>query len=465
MSINEIKTVVNIPWANQEYGRPSNQVDELEAYSQIPLIFRAINLRCDSLTRVPVYVYDEQSEIIEEGYQWEEMYPLRDLLWLSEVALLLRGQAFNLILKRRLATDQEFQKGLQWINPFSITADEEKDGTYRYYQLVNGRKFPADNYWHAEDFLPMRLFNPMDDLGFGISPTYTALGNAKIFKSIDVFLGNYFGSGALPVTLLSFPKGASKDEALAAETWFKKQLKAMRRATERVLGISGELKVDKLTADLNTFDFDKIDDHAINNVSWAFSIPKTILTSDSANRATAETEYRSYLDYTILPRCKFYEKAINPYLVQFDQRIEFAPQEMTEMQEDEAKRSVSLKTLVDSGVPLDAALDILGYDLSKEAQASIDKKINPDATTTVGNASNDTRQPIQGQDPNQPNPEQIKAELDKWLRKSISHLKAKGSADVEFESDKIPAELKSVVRGKLGACKTEDEVRIAFKGG
>jgi hypothetical protein len=44
-------------------------------------------------------------------------------------------------------------------------------------------------------------------------------------------------------------------------------------------------------------------------------------------------------------------------------RLQFKPDSLSIMQEDEEQRANSLKTLVDAGMSLEMALDILGYDL------------------------------------------------------------------------------------------------------
>src|SRR5512146_982008 len=98
----ELKTgvILDIPWAHDaDYegrGGISHIDNEADAYTKVPLIFRAIRLRCNSLVRVRCYVYSGET-LIESGYEFEEQLPLHDLLWLSEAAILLKG--FSPVLK------------------------------------------------------------------------------------------------------------------------------------------------------------------------------------------------------------------------------------------------------------------------------------------------------------------------------------------------------------------------------
>lgn len=382
-SMQELKTIVTVPWAANEnsWKNNANRVsDEAAAYSRVPLIFRAIRLRTSALSRVPVYVYQGTSEEPIDSYAFEDSLPLAKLLVLSELSLLLKGAAFNLKLSNSFSQSlpSGFVRGLQWLNPFTIQYQQQQSKLYFWQQLPGGERYPKDKqFWTVEDFFYLREFNPLDDLGWGISPTSVALNDGAILSSVTAFLANFFTGDALPVTLVTLAKDTLDPERERVQNWFLKKLRGLRDKAYRVLAITGDIKIEKLNDELKTMDFAGVDQHAIADIAWAFDIPKTLLTSDSANFATASSEYRTFLEYTIIPRATYYETEINNLLelAGTDQHIEFAPQEMTELQEDEAIRAGSLRALTDAGVPLDAALDILGYDISEKAQASIDKKL------------------------------------------------------------------------------------------
>jgi phage portal protein BeeE len=482
------KLEFRVPWAGKEYATSmplTGANAEGEAFKRVPLIFRAITLRCDSLCRVPVYVYGKGDEIISETdggdkffFEEYDLTPLHkatlyNLLWLSEAAYLLKGIAYILKLKNAY----QMGKGIQWLNPFTVVAEQVNTNgviSLRFYQQVQGGgRFPRTGYWTLDDFLYMRSFNPLDDLGAGISPAQVALGDSQILQSVTSFLGNFFSADALPVTMITMPSGTDSGERERVEGWFKSRLLGMRKSAARVLGVSADIKIDKLTSELKTFSFDMVDTHAVQGVSDAFGMPQSLLRSQSgANRAISDNERESYLNDTIIPRCKFYERALNPFLEEYGQRIEFAPEELPEMQVDETTRATSLKALVDSGVPLKAGMDILGYDLSDEAQAEIDaaekkkeeranrvpelaqqigadgKPIAPSPTPAGGNGK-----------PAQPPLEQIvkatlqeaklEGEIGNWLGKAQKSVKAGKSPVVEFESEVIPDELKAKVSAAL----------------
>lgn len=371
-----IKSIMTVPWADNEmsWKGGAGKIASVDAAYKVPIIFHAVDLRVKALARIPVKVYRGETEI--ENWEFEDSLPLSTFLQSTELAMLLKGFSCTLKLSNKFAIN----KGLQWLNPFSVFSQYQNGRLYFYQQMPTGERFPQNQqFWTVEDFLYAREFNPNDDLGAGISSTEVALNDAQTSASMSKFLADFFTADALPITLVTMAAGTQADEAKRVESWFKKKLRGLRDAASRVLGITGDVKIEKLTSELKSFDFDKLDDHVATQVAHAFAIPKTVLTSQDQNFATATAEYRKFLELTVIPRCKYYQAIVNEYLIEFGQRIEFDPEELPEFQEDEASRAASLKSLVDSGVPLEAALEILGYDLSDEAQAILDKKLAEDA--------------------------------------------------------------------------------------
>jgi hypothetical protein len=298
----------------------------------------------------------------------------------------------------------------------------------------------------------------MSDI-LGVSAADVALVDSQIIGNISNFLSEFFGSDALPTTLVMAPSGVDQSEIDKLESWFKKKMRQVKGVAERVIGLKGEIKIETLTPELKTFEFDKLDSHAVQGVSDAFEIPQSLLRSQSgANRAISDNDRRSFVNDTIVPRCKYYERMLNPVLEEENQRIEFAPEEMSEMQADEADRSEALKNLVDSGVPLDAALDILGYDLSADAQKILKKYL----TEKEARRNAIPIQPTPIVEPI-PNSTLTKSDLDRWMRKALSKFRSDGSAKAEFESDALPVYLKAGISALLETARSEEQVKNIFR--
>jgi hypothetical protein len=476
--MNKYELKMNVPWANTEYSNllGAKLEGEADAYQRVPLIYRAVKLRCNTLSRVPLYVYDEQDNELD-AYQFQESLPLSDLIWKAEASMLLRGASIVLKLKNVW----EVKKGLQWINPFTVQT-QYTNGEMLFWQVLpTGERYPKNkDFWTVDDFLYFREFNPLDDLGFGTSATAVALGNSEISSGVTSFLSKFFGADAVPITMVGMPSGTQPAEIARVEGWFKQKIAALRgNKSQRVLGVSGEVKIERLTNDMETYDFGTVDTHALQGISDAFDIPQSILRSDSgANRSISDNDMASFLNNTIIPRCKYFESVINPFLADFGQRIEFAPSEMAEMQVDESDRAGSLKSLVDAGIPLLAALDMLGYDLSEDAEKMIEEgqKKKEEMANRIANAPKVPAPVAPGQpkpgeeDPNAetPDPEEepdepVKAELGKWYRKAQKAYDKKGTALVDFESDIIPSEVKDKVNAMLSGKSFMDSLKIGAR--
>jgi HK97 family phage portal protein len=457
-------TLIN-PWGKLEnalknlgdYSTGRVARDTPSGYSQVPLLYRAVRLRCNMLTRVPVYIY-KGTKLLPE-YEYEKILSLHDLLWKTEASILLKGNGY--ILKNN--NDWGYNKGIQWLNPFTVHS-KWVDGELLLWQEVDGARYPKVGFWTLDDFIWFYEFNPRSDF-IGLAAAQVALTNAQISGNVTQFLADFFGSDAIPITMVIAPSGTEQSEVDKLEGWFKKKLSQAKASAQRVLGLRGEVRVETLTKELKSYDFEKIDTHIVESVSDAFEIPQSLLRSGSgANKAISDNERESFINDTIIPRCKYYESVLNPFLEEFEQRIEFAPQEMPELQEDEVERSDALSKLISAGIPLDAALDILGYDLSKEAKASIDEAIKLKKEKQEKQDLIAENRPEVPQLPlGKPDIQQIKSEADKWLRKALSKIKLENNAKVEFVSDILPVEMKIGIDNLLGSARSEEHVRNIFK--
>ena len=198
---------------------------------------------------------------------------------------------------------------------------------------------------------------------------------------------------------------------------------------------------------------------AQENIAVAFGIPFSILFSNAANYATSQQDWSNFYQTTIEPECNFIASVLNQQLFEpLGFHINFLPETLDIYQEDENARAGSLKSLVDSGVPLLMAMDLLGFELTDEQRAELEaEEAEPEPTPPQ-------LLPFTGQTPvEQPEAEdELQEELAKWQRKSLNALKRGKSADVEFESDLIPPTLCGAIHRALKAAQDIDSIKIIF---
>jgi hypothetical protein len=268
------------------------------------------------------------------------------------------------------------------------------------------------------------------------------------------FASTFFENGAMPVVVMGLPANTQGPERERVENFFKKSIQGIRNAF-RVLAVTGEIKPTVISPPLSELALTEVSAAAIMNIAWAFDIPKTILTADSANYATAETEYRIFTEQTIVPRCRFMESALNPFLAEHDVRIEFAPDELNEMQEDEGSRASAWKTYVDGGMSPELAAEILGVDIPENYKGERWKKPQPVPAPLVAAQ----------QEPKKPDAvDKADDEMKRWEKKSLKRLKEGKSPQVEFESDHLSDALKSVTYNALSLAHTESDIKAIFNG-
>ena len=118
LNINGMKAALVVPWATLdalEFGSKNKIGNECDAYSQVPIIYRAVRLRSNALVSVPLKVLGANGTELE-SYPFEKQLPLKDLIWKIETSLLLAGAAYVL----ELANEAGLKAGLQVINPFTM---------------------------------------------------------------------------------------------------------------------------------------------------------------------------------------------------------------------------------------------------------------------------------------------------------------------------------------------------------
>jgi hypothetical protein len=89
----QVKAITQIPgWA--ERLQSSDKLTGTGAsYAKVPLVFRALNLRCNALVEMPWHLYKVTGRELKK-VDWPFETQFDDLLWRSEASLLLAGAGF-----------------------------------------------------------------------------------------------------------------------------------------------------------------------------------------------------------------------------------------------------------------------------------------------------------------------------------------------------------------------------------
>lgn len=438
-----------------------------EVYARIPLFHRAFNLRCNGIKRIPFYFTESGSD---EKADWifEDSIHFKDWLYFSEASILLRGASFTLILHDK---DGKPTGDLQKLNPFTMNVVRIPDPQDRtrlitaFWQTTPQGRFPKTDYWYEDEMLYMRCYNPSDDIGPGISAGAVSLQSAQLKGYFKTFATNFFENGAMPTVVLGLPENTDPEEAKKVEGWFAQRMQGLRNAW-KIKTVTGEIKPVILTPELRNLALRELRDDAMQDISSAFDIPKSLLESNAANYATAQSDYKQFATYTLSGRADEYVYFLNDNLRKFGQEVRSDIQELPEMQEDEANRSLAFKNYVESGLKPQLAAKILGIDIPEEYKEEFYNVSKPAATIEPETINLPRAQTIESpgtlpaEEQNKTKVALIREDLSKWMRKSLKQFDETKNADVEFESDFISDEMSSYIH--LGLKKIDNATSIKY---
>lgn len=444
------KVLTAIPeWALHLDGEGGNSLTgEADAYRYVPLVYRALNIRCSALVGIPFRLMKGEEEV-----EWDDTFttPLRTLLKWTEASLLLTGSAYWLAIdkgNRRL--------GAQWLNPYTINKDVKQQKTemgvvtsVTYSQQTGSMKLGP---WTEDQVTHFKTFNPQDDILNGIAPAAVALQSARLMFYLKRFASRFFEGGAMPITVLGIEGNPNKEEVKRVETFFRRVASGVRNAFN-VVGMNAAVKPTVITPALDTLAMPELRIQALEDVCHAFGIPQTMLT-DAANYATAAEHRRSFYEETINPEADWMAETItSQFLKPTGYRLEAHPEEMDIFQDDEAQRAASVSALTMAGLDLVTALEILGYDLTEDQwnRVKLVQAVAPEKPAE--DTPPDTEYQI---DP-------IEEEKRKWQRKALKALDKGKSPDVTFETEVIPALECDRIHGALATAETAADIKAAFQ--
>lgn len=421
------KALVTIPaWQQKllsDSGNFTNSIDSVAAaYSNVPMIYRAVKMRCDALSSVPIRIYKNDNEV-----DWPFPCDMRDLIWRMEADLLGAGVSTVLKLRNRVRV-----LDLQRLNPFTVAI---------HYDNANGLTFSqAGKVWPESDMVYIKEFSYSDDLTSGISTVQACLNDAGLMNYQTRFASRFFEAGAMPIVLVS-ADGLIEEEKQRIQNFFSKLASGVGNAW-RVLATRTKLTPEVVSQDLDKMTMPELYAQATKNIANAFGIPVNMFSGDD-NYASADSHRMRFWQDTVRPRGRLVEAALNRQVLEpMGLRMEFAFDEMDIFQEDEAQRAQAFSIYVNAGVNPMVAKDMLGIESNTDLPFMAPQP-----------------EPIETE-----KPLDVTAEFEKWERKALKRLKDGKTADCAFDSELIPLAIQDEIHAALKLCIEADEVRRVFGG-
>lgn len=445
------KAIVSVPgWANDLHEGSEKGADNItttaQAYAYVPLIFRAVRIRCDALIRPRVVLKNKKGEEIP----WVFKVDPKDLLWKTEASLLLAGANYVEKLNKKFSGKTA---DLWWVNPTTMdTPKVEKDSKTGVLNYTFKQK-SSSNEWTLDDMVYMREFSITDDTAPGVSSAGVALNDAALLRYMGRSVTRFFETGMMPVTLLQVQNLVDDDERKRIEGFFRRVASGIRNMF-KVLALNREIEPKVLSQPLKEMVIPELSEQAERNVAHAFGFNPSLF-DQSPNRATA-TEHRLALyQDTVEPRGDWIVEQYNRQVFQpmgLEMALDYSNLDI--YQEDEKERAGSLSAITsaiaaDPKAALFVMTEILGYDLDEEQKKKyqdIFLSAKPEATEE----ETQRHETPQAQD------------LIKWQKKALKLMDKGKSPACEFTSEHIEDWLSEHIRSQLKDCQSVADVKAVF---
>jgi HK97 family phage portal protein len=433
----------------------------------IPTLYRAVQLRAYSVASMPFEILKGKT-VYDESSEWQNKVGFIPnpfmLLQLIESALVIAGSCY-LFRERSVATT----KALHYHLPASVTPEINKiTGKIEYFKRpVNG----VEKHFTPEDYVYFWLPDPYIEVGPAVNYPAKAAANAcGVLLNTDIFASNFFERGAIKAMLLTVTGMPSEAERQKLSDWWRRVVGGIKNAFGAQVINAEAVKPVVVGEGMKELENVTIGQEKREDVAIAMGIPMSILFANAANYATSQQDELNFLNKTIIPDCQFIESILNEQVFEaLGLRLNFLPETLDAMQEDENDRAAALKVYTDAGFPLLMACDILGIELDDKQRAELEaaeteRKLKAEELANrLENALKPKEEQSQ-QEEEQPQEENttFKSEMLKWQRKAINAMKKGKPANVTFDTTIIPESMCETIMTALGNAKNEADVKDIF---
>ena len=462
--------------------------DMLACYQAVPWLFRAVQMRCDAVSKMPFRI-TKKGSASKEAYDDSANYqnklgflpnPTR-LFWLIEAASSFWGSAY---LWRSYNARRVL--GLRYLLPPTITPEIDEDqGLTGFTRYLNGQPKTVT----TADIVYLWRPDPFVEIGPPLSsPVSAALSAANVLLNVDLFAAAFFQRGAIKATLLTVEGNPPKAEREALKTWWERVIGGIRNAFSTEV-VSANVTPVQIGEGINDLANTTLTDEKRSEIAVALGIPESVMNSGSATGlgggGVARQDDKHFYDKTVVPECGWLQAELNEQV--FDPQgyhLEFTPEVLEIYQAEEAALARSFQLYVDIGLPKSLAAQMVGIELppgwkyedldkmeapegkdaagkdatddEKRKEEQADREAERAALEGAGKPANDDAKALPDDEAVKAGPGSDPTPFDQDMRAWRLKSKRKGKV-APFVSDAIPAEIAQAVK-VLG----EDDWRRGF---
>lgn len=363
--------------------------DMLACYQSVPWLFRAVQMRCDAVSKMPFRITKKGStskDAFDDSANYQNKLgflpnPTR-LFWLIEAASSFWGSAYlwRSYNERRVL-------GLRYLLPPTITPEIDEDqGLTGFTRYLNGQP----KHSTTADIVYLWRPDPFVEIGPPLSsPVSAALSAANVLLNVDLFAAAFFQRGAIKATLLTVEGNPPKTEREALKTWWERVIGGIRNAFSTEV-VSANVTPVQIGEGINDLANTTLTDEKRSEIAVALGVPQSVIHSGSATGlgggGVARQDDKHFYDKTVVPECGWMQADLNEQVFHPQgYHMEFTPEVLEIYQAEEAALARSFQLYVDIGLPKSLAAQMVGIELPPGWEyADLDKMEAPEGKDAAG---------------------------------------------------------------------------------
>lgn len=450
-------------------GAPDNK--DIDLYSRVAAVYRCANLTADALSNLPFAILKGDDEF-DTSEDWQNKVGFisnpRELLRLWRLSLFMTNSAYGFMegpVNRRKITN------LRYLVPTTITPEAGREGLKGFRRSLGSES----TFYSVEDyriFYMFKLDHTTELLPSAHTEFKALMAAAGVLFYADYYIQNFFQRGGIKPTLLSVAGVPNPAEREKIESVWDKIVHGWYKYTGKV--ISAEtMDVKVIGEGIDNLNKSDLHDQKLSDIAMAAGMPLSLLLANSANYATAQTEYEMWFRDKIVPDSHLFASCLNEQIFQsLGLRFEFRPEESEHGQEEEESRANAYTLYVNSGMRPSIAAQMLGLDLPAGIEVeALDEGWMPKSASLmpaipvmpeVEEEDDDDMEEVKSVEPTTLTLPQLR-ELENWQDLAFRKLKRGDDLNFAWVCKELPETIASAIRHRLPYCKSREDIEQAFQ--
>lgn len=452
------------PDAAWDWIEEAPKTKDSELFSRVAAVFRAANLSADAIAGLPFALVDKSGNDYDVSDDWQNrvgfMPNPREILRLWRMSLFMTGSAYGFM------EGNQVKKRLRYIVPTTVTPKvNASDGLVGFKRKV-GNETVEYSIKDKRIVYIWRLDHTTELLPSDNTEFKALMAAAGVLFYADYYVQNFFQRGGIKPTMLLVKGVSNPQDREKIENIWDKVVHGWYKYLGKVFNADA-IEPHVIGDGIDNMKESALHQEKISDIAMAAGMPLSLLLSNSANYATAQTEYLQWFRDSVTPWANFMADQVNDQLFSpMGLKLEFRPEMSDPGQEDEVQRADAFSKYVGSGVKPSIAAQIVGVELPNGIEyddLDPDVEDEPKPSTDI---PDNVPEPVEEQvaPPAKfiPTIEQVR-ELDLWQTFAFRKLKRGESLVFPFTAKTLPDEIADTIRVRLEQANGADEIKAAFE--